>query len=132
MSSLAQLKEEEVRELREALEAQKEAARRREEELLATAQQMVGWAAVAPSSPPRWSRVEVGGDVSRCLQVEDAVEQQRRRGEEAVQVHAGMLKEQHREALERAGAETEKERRHALTLQNTVLELQQVRTDMTP
>ena len=70
-------------------------------------------------------RGEAGGDVIRCLQVEDAVEQQRRRAEEAVQVHAGMLEEQ-REALERAGAETERERRHALTLQNTVLELQQV------
>ncbi|XP_062307797.1 trichohyalin [Osmerus eperlanus] len=96
-----QHKEEEGRELRKALEEQKEVVKRREEELQATVQKTV----------------------------EDAVEQQRRRGEEekeqAVKVHAGMLEDQHREALERAGAETERERRHALGLQNTVLELQQ-------
>ncbi|XP_054867244.1 early endosome antigen 1 isoform X2 [Amphiprion ocellaris] len=99
MQSSIQLKEEEVIQLRKSLQQQREEAKKCEKE---------------------WH-------VEALEKVHKAVEEERRKYEaekvEAVQVHCGILEEQHRKSLESLRSEMQQEKSKALVLQHQVVEL---------
>lgn len=65
------------------------------------------------------------------IQVHKAIEEERRKWEaekvESVQVHCGILEEQHRKSLESTRSEMHREKSKALALQHKVAELKTVR-----
>ncbi|XP_047447589.1 trichohyalin [Mugil cephalus] len=99
MQSSIQRKEEEVIKLRKSLRQQKEEAKKHEEDL----------------------------EIEATKKAHEAVEEEQRKWEEekveSMQVHCGILEEQHRKSLESLRSEMQREKSKALASQHQVLEL---------